>query len=122
MEALNYAGLAPGGALIARITAANNTNSTLVKAGEGRLVGAYLHNKSAAASYVKIYNKATAPTVGTDVPAFIIGIPAASSVHLSFPGGISFILGLGYGIVTGVGDADATAPAAADVNGALFYA
>lgn len=122
MTALNASALAPGGSAVAKIQAAGSTNATSVKAAEGRVYGWSLTNTSAALKYVKLYNKAAAPTVGTDVPVLTIGLPATSTVTVALPFGIAFRTGIAYAI-TGVStDADTTAVTANDVTGGLFYA
>jgi hypothetical protein len=71
---------------------------------------------------VKLYNKATAPTVGTDVPAMIIPVPAAvagvpgvATLPVGF-NGFRFALGLGLAITGAVADNDTTAVAAGQVK------
>ena len=71
---------------------------------------------------MKLYNKATAPTVGTDVPEMIIPVPAAVSgvpgVASINPGFLTFrfALGLGIAITGGMADSDTTAVAAGQVK------
>jgi hypothetical protein len=110
-----------GAPSLAKVAAANTANSTLVKTGAVSLTGISLTNKSSGIIYFKFYNKATAPTVGTDVPVLVIGLPATSTTMHHWPEGIPFSLGLGYGIVTDVTDAGTTAVAANDVVGGVFY-
>lgn len=85
------------------------------------LHGWFIHNKNAATIYVKVYNKATAPTVGTDTPALTIPIPTGASANVEFLGGIEFTAGIGLGATTGVADNDTGAPGANDVIVNLFY-
>jgi len=112
------------GALLHRTMSAASTNSTLVKAGTSKLVGGILTNTSTSAKFFKIYAKATAPTVGTDVPVFTIPIPANGNISLGTvfdQYGLSVLLGLGYGITGAYADTDATAVAAGDVIVQLIY-
>lgn len=98
-----------------RINSAATTNATLVKASAGNLYSLVMTNPSAAVKYVKFYNKATAPVVGTDVPVLTFAIPAASTVQFTPSVPYRFATGIGFGI-TGLGtDADVTAVAAGDV-------
>lgn len=100
---------------VTRVLSANTTNSTLIQAGGVSLRGWYVSNINAAPRYLKLYDKATAPTVGTDTPIMTILIPgnaAGAGANIEFKGGVWFNDGLGMGIVTGVADSDATAPAA----------
>ena len=104
--------------------AAATTNSTLVLTGARRLVGGAVHNVSAAVKYFKLYNKATAPTVGTDTPILTIAIPAGQTIYIGDCIGIyalPFSLGLGYGITGAAADADTTALTAGDVIVNLTY-
>jgi len=98
------------------------TNGALILTGTSGLQAFYATNTGAAAAFVKLYNKATAPTVGTDVPAMILPIPAAVSgvpgvcmLPIGFSG-FRFALGLGIAITGAVADADTTAVAAGQVK------
>jgi len=102
--------------------AAASTNSTLVKNGAGNLLTVALTNMTAAAKYFKLYNKASAPTVGTDTPVQTIPIPANSIVVFEYgPVGMRFGTGIGFGITGAMADADTTALAANDVKVHLTY-
>lgn len=103
------------------ITSAATNNSTNVKAGRGVIYGWSLTNTTATIKYVKLYNKATAPTCGTDTPVIRIGVPATSTVSYVNPIGINMPTGLGYCIVTGAADTDNTAVAANDIFLNLSY-
>jgi len=84
------------------------------------LCGYSFTNIGGAAQYVKLYNKATAPT-SSDVPAIRIGVPAGQTVSLSIPGGIVFDAGLSFRSVTTMPDAGTTGPTAGDVAVNLFF-
>lgn len=70
---------ASGGHTKARVMSAATTNATSVKASAGNLYGVHLHNSGAAAVFVKLYNKASAPVVGTDTPVTTLSLSAGSS-------------------------------------------
>jgi hypothetical protein len=99
------------------------TNGALIITGTSGLQSFHATNIGATAAYVKLYNKATAPTVGTDVPEMIIPVPAAVS---GVPGvsptltpayiGHRFPLGLGIAITGAAADSDTTAVAAGQVK------
>lgn len=111
-----------GGATVSRIISAASTNATSVKGTTGQVVGWYLSNQNAsAARYVKLYNKATAPTVGTDATALVLPVPAGGAANLSLPFGIAFSAGIALAITGGVTEADTTAVAASEVVVNLFY-
>jgi hypothetical protein len=104
------------------INSANSTNGQLVLTGTSGLQALFATNIGATVAFVKLYNKATAPTVGTDTPAMIITVPAAvagvpGSVEIT-PGfnGYRFALGLGLAITGAVADSDTTAVAAGQVK------
>lgn len=105
-----------------KIISAASTNATLVKSSAGRVYGWQLTNTSASTRYFKIYNKASAPTVGTDVPTDIIAIPAGANVDVLGPIGVAYATGIGFAITAAPADSDTTAVAANDVIGSLFYA
>lgn len=106
----------------ARIAAAATTNATSVKATSGRVYAIALANTSAAAKFVKLYNKASAPTVGTDVPLHTIALAAGQRCDLSWPAGMSFSLGIAYAITNLVADTNTDAVAANDITGGILYA
>src|SRR3990167_8110468 len=90
----------------------------LVFAGPVQIFGWYIYNNAATTRYIKLYNKATAPTVGTNTPVITLGLPAGAAANLMITGsyGIDeFPLGLGVGATTGVADADTGAPGTNDV-------
>lgn len=106
---------ANGGALENKISAATN-NSTSVKASATTVFGGSLCNTSGVVKYVKFYNKASAPTCGTDTPFMRFLVPAGQCTPFEFPGpGAQFSAGFGYCMVTGLTDADNTAVAAGDI-------
>jgi hypothetical protein len=58
------------------VTTTASTNATSIKTTAGTLYCLNVTNKTAATIYVKLYNKASAPTVGTDVPVMTIPVAA----------------------------------------------
>ena len=105
----------------ATVQAAATTNATATKTSPGILYGFSLCNTSAAAKYFKFYNKASAPTVGTDVVFFKILIAANICRDRSFTLGKNFPIGIAYAITGAQADSDTTAVAAGDVVGAFDY-
>lgn len=98
--------------------AANSNNSTNLKASPGIVHAIQVFGIGSAPAYLKFYDKATAPTCGTDTPSKQIMIPAASTAA-NGSGAIATILdaqftvGIGYCVVTGIAANDNTSPAAA---------
>jgi hypothetical protein len=84
-------------------------NATAVKGSPAKLTILNIVNGAATLRYFKIYNKASAPTVGTDVPLITITLPTGSS-SFTLPAfiGIDFSVGLSFACTLGVADADTT--------------
>lgn len=104
------------------LNSAATTNGALVITGTSNVSSFYATNEGASAAYIKLYNKATAPTVGTDVPEMIIPIPAAvvgvpgvANPNIGFHG-FRFALGLGIAITANAVHTDTTAVAAGQVK------
>jgi len=104
------------------LNSAASTNGALIITGTSGVQAFYATNTGATPAFVKLYNKATAPTVGTDVPEMIIAVPASVS---GVPGvavfpigysGLRFALGLGIAVTGAVADTDTTAVAAGQVK------
>lgn len=70
---------------------------------------------------MKFHNQATSPTAGSGV-FLSVGIPPNGTVDFRLEGGIAFSTGIGITTVTGAADADATAVAANDIVGTVFFA
>jgi hypothetical protein len=116
-----YRANATGAASGTHIVSAATTNATVVKASAGRVLGWHLANTTASWRYAKLHNQTTTPTAGSGVVR-TIGIPPNGVADFALEGGIAFSTGIGLTIVTGSADADATAVAAGDVVGDLFFA
>jgi hypothetical protein len=104
------------------VNSAATTNGALILTGTSGVSAFWATNTGATAAFVKLYNKATAPTVGTDVPEMIIPVPAAVSgvpgvaqIAMGFHA-FRFALGLGIAITGAVADTDTTAVAVGQVK------
>lgn len=97
-------------------SSANNTNPTSAKASAGRVHQINGYNSSATVTYLKLYNKASAPTVGTDTPFVTLAIPASQTFQFSFDS-LYFTTGIAYGLTTDAADAGTTAVAAGAILG-----
>ena len=104
------------GNVVRLAASAATTNATLVKAGASKLVSVVGYNTSTAVKYLRIYNKATAPTVGTDTPLLVFAMPPSASFQFDL-GNIGFYCptGLGFAITNASALLDATVIAANDV-------
>jgi hypothetical protein len=91
-----------------------------IKSTPGEVAGWYLSNQAASVRYVKLYDKATAPTSG-DTPRLTLGIPANSAANVLAPAGVDFTVGIGIRGTTGVADNDTGAPTVNDLIVNLFY-
>lgn len=107
----------------AKVFAAATVNNTLVAAGVRQVVGGLLSNVAAYAVYLKLYDKATAPVAGTDIPVMTIALPAGGTpVPLSgLSEGHTFTLGLGYAITKLIADTDTTVVVAGDARGVILF-
>lgn len=104
------------------VNSAATTNGALVLTGTSNVSSFYATNEGASAAYIKLYNKASAPTVGTDVPEMIIPVPAAAggvpgvaNPNIGFHG-FRFALGLGIAITRNAVHTDTTAVGAGEVK------
>lgn len=121
---VNEATATTGGATPSVTISAASTNATSVKASAGTLYGVMLHNINAAVRYFKVYNKASAPTVGTDTPVLVFPIPgntAGAGVVLTFSAGVALGTGIAFALTTGVANSDTGAVAANEIVVNLLY-
>lgn len=104
-------------------SAAASTNATSVKTSAGTIYGLQLTNLSATVAFFKLYRKASAPTVGTDVPDYVIRLAANSNTFVDCSAlGIRMTTGIAYAITGGSGDTDTTAiGAAGDIRVSMEY-
>ena len=101
-----------------RLISAASTNATSLKASAGTLYTLYAVNLNAAVRYVKFYNKASAPTVGTDTPVATFPIPASTTgagFQIDLGPGFDFATGIAYATTTGAADSDTAAVAANEI-------
>ncbi len=102
-----------------------STNANNIKSSGGNLYSIIAIGLTSTVRYLKLYNKASAPTVGSDVPLMTIPIPAntqGAGVALPFSMGVNFPLGIAIAITSGVADNDSGAIGAGDVIVNLTYA
>lgn len=94
------------------ISAASN-NATSLKASVGT-VGSIVatNNHATDMAYLKLYNKASAPTVGTDVPVQVYTLAKlGGGVAIDFPGGLAFSSGIAFAITNSITNIDASVAA-----------
>lgn len=104
------------------VNSAATTNATSVKASAGTVYQITATNSGAAAAFLKIYNLAAAPTVGTSVPALTLAVPPSGVVSVNLGAmGLRLGTGIALAITNLVADADTTAVAANQVKLAISY-
>lgn len=109
------------GATSSRINAAASTNATSLKGSAGNVVNLDVFNVAAYDVFLKFYNKATAPTVGTDTPVWTIPIKAGTGYSRTFDLGKSFATGIAYAITKLQADSDTTVVVALDLTGSIDW-
>lgn len=97
-------------------SSAATTNPTVAKASSGRLFSVNGYNASAGVIYLKFYDEASPPTVGTDVPVLTLALPPTSVFDYPL-GGFVLPTGIAYGLTTGAADNSSTAIGAGDILG-----
>ena len=114
--------IAQGFSTFFTLVSAAGTNATSVKASGGTIGTCVLTNTTALPKYVKLFNKASSPTVGTDTPViqFPIGANSTLDVSSSFAG---MRLSSGIALATTGGSAllDNTSVAAGDILVNMTY-
>lgn len=119
--------VAPGAAIQCYSFIADGTDELLISATARKLYGVTVFTKDATPVYVKLYDKATAPSEA-DTPVLRVGSTAESSGlgggnNVVFPAGTYLALtnGLGVRIVTGLADNDDTAVTTAENYVNVFW-
>jgi hypothetical protein len=114
-----------GGLTPYKLNSAATTNATSLKASAGIIGLIVVTNINAAVRYLKFYNKASAPTVGTDVPVQVYTIPGSTTgggIAVPIPDeGIAFSTGIAFAITAGAADSDTTAVALNEIIVNLGY-
>lgn len=106
----------PQGDAAARLlSSAASVNATVVKNGAGRVRRFRGKNNRTTPVFIKFYNKASAPTVGTDTP--ILTIELAPLSYFDEPLDFYFATGIGYGLTSAIADNDTGAVASGDITG-----
>ena len=117
--------LGTGGTTPYKLISANSTNANVVKSSAGNLYSIVAIGQTSNITYLKLYNKATAPNVGVDVPVMTIPVPGniqGAGVSIPFSIGVNFSLGISLAITSGSADINVGAVSANDVIVNLTYA
>lgn len=112
---------AGGAGTLYHLISASSTNATLVRAGPGAITGYFLGNSGSTDAYVKLYDKNSAPTVGTDTPKWVLRVPALASANVGQMTPLPFTNGIAFAITGGAADSDTTAVVSNEVQVSLNY-
>jgi hypothetical protein len=111
--AVTTGGYTPNG-----LVSAATTNATSIKSSAGTLGYIVAGNSLGTVAYVKMYNKASAPSVGTDVPVQWYTVPGntqGAGLVLAIPKGCNFSTGIALAITGLPATSDTTAVALGQV-------
>ena len=103
------------------ISVGTSADATVVKSKPTLLHGLSLINTNAAARFLKLHDIATTPVAGTTPVEMVVCLPPNVPVNFFFDQPTKFVNGLGYTLVTTAPDNGATAVAANEITGTLFY-
>ena len=111
-----------GTTLNQKFVSAASTNANLLKNAATAILWITASNTSASWRFLKLYNKATLPVPGTDVPTAVIGIPPGQTITVANAVAMRLPQGLGIAITGGIADTDATAIGLNEVVVSLAFA
>jgi hypothetical protein len=122
---VSLVGTTTGGLTTFRLTTAATTNINVVKAGEAMLYGVQVFNINANAGYLKIFNLATTPDLGTVTVAhmnlLVPGATGGGGVALTWPVGVQFATGISIAFTGNMTVTDTTAVSAEEATINLQY-
>jgi hypothetical protein len=102
------------------IISAATTNLKFLKKGRGSFYGISLSNSGTTPAFIRVFDKASAP-VDADTPIATFCVQAKSQSNFFLPIPVKIELGLGLNITGAAVIGDATALAANQVVGSVFY-
>lgn len=97
------------------------SGGAVIKSHPGQVYGWFLFNHSSSIRHIKLYNKASHPSVGHDTPFMTIPLPAGGGANVSYTAGITFSHGIGIAATVGMTDNDTTAPGTNEVTANIIY-
>ena len=111
-----------GASSFSHTISAATTNATSVKASAGTVNMISVSNIATSKRYVKFYNKASAPTVGTDTPVWTIMVPPGETHDIACgPAGMRFASGIAFATTVLITVADTTAVGLNDLAVCINY-
>jgi hypothetical protein len=112
-------GESPVSTLPFRLISEATTNETVVKSSAGTITTiSAVGMAEEAMSFLKLYDKATAPVLATDVPVMTIPIPThtqGAGIVIPIPNGLNFSNGIALALTSGIEDTNAVATLANQV-------
>ena len=96
-------------------------NPTLVKVGAACINDIHLSNNSASWRYLKLFDLMNTPTIGTNVPIRIFGIPPGGVCNPNLGDGLKVGTGIAYGITANPPHLDQTPIGASEVVVSMTY-
>lgn len=99
------------------VSSANSLNPTSITDRPANLFNVVGYCAAVTARYIKFYDKASAPVVGTDVPKLSLYIPPTTAFVIDFPTSLTFNQGIAFGITTLGHDEDDTVVSLGDILG-----
>lgn len=110
------------GLLVSKTVSTANDSKTVVKAIPGKVYKIVVNNANAAVRYLKMFNRATNPTVGTTVPDATFAIPPGTVQIFNFgDNGWLFSAGIAFCLTTEATDAGSTGVSASEHVVNIFY-
>lgn len=85
-----------------------STNAAVIQNAPGTLLDITISNPTGTTVYVKLYDKATTPDVGTNVPVLTLAMAANTSDTIPFPSGRRFPTGIAIAATGGAAATDTT--------------
>lgn len=99
-------------------SSAASNNAAFIKAAQGQVYYIVAYNSNAAVRFLKLFNKATVPTPGVDIPVISLPIPPNGGIAIEVGLGTNlFPAGIAFALTAGAADSDNTAVGAADILG-----
>lgn len=97
-----------------------NATGDVIKASGGQLVSIYALNWSGLPNFIKLYDKATAPT-NADIPVMNISLYNYMNGSVSFPIPVNFVNGIGIRATSTIADSGNTNPTSNAVSVTIAY-
>jgi hypothetical protein len=91
-----------------------STNAASIKGTAGYVYGMSVYNAAAYTIFVKLFDTAGVPNLGTDVVARTYAVPGGQYRDVTEQGGLTFVNGIGIAVTKGMDDNDTTPVMASD--------